>query len=403
MVRPVRADRQLPNSPQSRPTRAKSKDEFKSSLAEISTPYLPDLNAHSELLAGFSSSDQRANLITHLQQTYGNRYVQRLLDHPGRVVPGTLQRDLTGLATQFNTMVFSGSAFQFWKDPANRDKPLQALSDHLMQKANAKLPVPCQPVYLDTGYLGGFVRSLWVIAIDIRAFSKRNVTKVGDLNQDEVAEIVNTIYHETRHAEQAFKVAQMKAKEGKNALEIETGMGIPASVAEAAAKKPMEGTTETRGWEAFTTGRYARYKVEIQKMDDEVDQVSIGFTRPSTPTVIAKLDKYLFEMNERLQKFFLPQKKEIEKLKHKDQFDKAVLKHIKEIEQSFEDLIIEWVLQKEDTHEPKVFNFPRLRELADMLHNASYPAYRDMEHEKDAWAVGDKAAATFKERAKITV
>jgi hypothetical protein len=49
-----------------------------SSLAE--TPFQPQMDAHAELLANARSGTQRAGLVIHLQQTYGNRYVQRLLN-----------------------------------------------------------------------------------------------------------------------------------------------------------------------------------------------------------------------------------------------------------------------------------------------------------------------------------
>ena len=56
------------------------------SIAE--TPFRPPIGAHVELLARAPSDEHRAHLALHLQRTYGNRYVQRLLN--SRVVQAKL-------------------------------------------------------------------------------------------------------------------------------------------------------------------------------------------------------------------------------------------------------------------------------------------------------------------------
>jgi len=42
------------------------------------TPFEPMSDSHEALLAQAQSNERRANLVLHLQQTYGNAYVQRL-------------------------------------------------------------------------------------------------------------------------------------------------------------------------------------------------------------------------------------------------------------------------------------------------------------------------------------
>ena len=44
------------------------------------TPFQPQMDTHAALLAKALSDTQRASLVMHLQRTYGNRYVQRLLN-----------------------------------------------------------------------------------------------------------------------------------------------------------------------------------------------------------------------------------------------------------------------------------------------------------------------------------
>jgi hypothetical protein len=50
------------------------------------TPFRPPRDRHTALLRGLAGGPQQANLVWHLQRTYGNAYVQRLFD-PGAVQP----------------------------------------------------------------------------------------------------------------------------------------------------------------------------------------------------------------------------------------------------------------------------------------------------------------------------
>lgn len=52
-------------------------------VAIAETPFWPRIEKHAELLSMPHSDEQRANLVMHLQQTYGNRYVQRLIESMG--------------------------------------------------------------------------------------------------------------------------------------------------------------------------------------------------------------------------------------------------------------------------------------------------------------------------------
>ncbi len=320
---------------------------------------------------------------------------------------GVIQRSASGLAATKATTDFAGEGYTFWKDTANKDKPLKDLTDHLMTKVNAKLPHPCLHAYGASGSdLGSFSRVTWTINFNPSAFSNRSgVSKVGDLNQAEVAEIVDTAYHESRHSEQYFRIAQMLAGQGKKADEIKTGMSIPKSVADAAAAAPLKGDTkankklieEAKGWEQITIGKYGALKGEIAGLRDEINELKGVFSTGSDATKMTGLDPKITKVETHLGDFFAKQKEKIEKIKKKDRFDSAVLKHIKNINSAFAKLKAEFEKQRVDATK---YNLPKLKALADKLHEARYAAYRDYEHEKDAWAVGAAAAKAFNARAK---
>lgn len=358
--------------------------------------YVPGTDAGKRLLA---------HELTHVvQQTGGStRSITPLPSSiAGMVSLGTVQRKpATGLAAAVVTTLYAKDAYAFWKDKANKDKPLKDLSDFLMKKVNEKLPYPCKAVYSTSGTAGAFDRTTWTIEMNTADFSQRpDVSKVGDLDQGEVAEVVDTIYHEARHAEQAFRIAQMQAEQGKTAEEIEKGLSIPAEVAAVAAANPLKGAVETKGWEPFTGGRYEKYVGEVAGLRDEINDMRGVFGSGNASTKITKLTPKINKIETHLNDFFAKEKDKIEKIadKDKESVDKSVLKHVKEIRSAFDELKTEF--DKQQKGDPTKYDIPKLEGLALKLHQARYAAYRDYEDEKDAWAAGAAAAAAFKKQAK---
>jgi len=60
------------------------------------------------------------------------------------------------------------------------------------------------------------------------------------MSDAEANEFADTVYHETRHAEQWYLMAQKLAAEGKTADEIQNKLKIPKTTAEAAKKDPLK-------------------------------------------------------------------------------------------------------------------------------------------------------------------
>ncbi|HEY3290546.1 MAG TPA: DUF4157 domain-containing protein, partial [Anaerolineae bacterium] len=356
-----------------------------------------------------SGSSQKlvAHELTHVVQQTGRVALRK--PSPAQVmtsVPAqaTIQRkSSTGLASKSATNDFAKAAFATWKDPANKDKPLKELTDSLMGTINATLTYPCLFAYGASGNdTGSFSRVTWTINFNPGAFSRRpGVTKIGELNQSEVAEIVDTTYHESRHSEQYFRIARMQAGQGKTASEIETGMSIPADVAAAAFANPLKDEkgnktliSEAKGWEAITVGKYGAYKGEVNQIDDEADRITAVF-EPSDDdaTQIANLAAPIATVKARVDRFFIPEQAKIEKIKKKDSIDVAVLKHVKAITTGFTKLNTEYTIQKSDS---KKYNLSKLQKLATTLNKSTYNAYRSHQHEQDAWAVGEAVAKAFK-------
>jgi hypothetical protein len=77
-----------------------------------------------------------------------------------------------------------------------------------------------------------FVRGNWQIWFNQQAFAD---------HQDPVQlnRLANHVYHESRHAEQTYRVARLMAQKGKDANTIKTSLGIPIKIAAQAVANPL--------------------------------------------------------------------------------------------------------------------------------------------------------------------
>jgi hypothetical protein len=369
--------------------------------------------------------------LLQLQRAVGNRAVGRLvgdlartpeetLDEPAeevvaripgdgttRAPEGAVQRkSWSGLARRKLSKGFGKAAFNFWKDEANKDKPLRDLSDHLMAEVNKLLPFPClwtYPAGLDAS--GTFDRTVWMIRLNADLFTGRpGVTKVSQLEKGEVAEIVDTVYHEARHSEQYFQIARLQAGEGKNPFTIMSDMSIPFMVAFAAAQDPLTDDTkanrrlmaEAREWEQITVGKYGDYKGHVYGVMDDAKAIQdAAVSDPSDAVALAAVGPTVTAAEIRINTFFNPQQTTIEAIpkRDRDKFDKNVLKRVIKIKKAFKKIKDEYTMQVGD---PTKQDALEIELLASEYSDAGYKAYKAFEHEKDTWAVGEAAARRFK-------
>lgn len=317
----------------------------------------------------------------------------------------------TGLAATKLTKGFAEDVYSYWRDEANKDKPIKELVDFMIGKVNEKLPYPCKPDYATAEQYGVFNGKEWTMTIDIGRIERFVVVStVGALQFYHVARIVEVIFHEARHAEQWFRQAQMLAVKGSKAREIVDAHEIPIEVAQAAvdsieklgAQARKQIVAEAGPWEVFSTGKYAEYSVEIDKLGDEIRELMApltitpgGPTPPQTGSAAAGPKGFHARMSElegHIAGFFAQEQKRIEAIKNKDRFDKAVLSSIKDIRQAFDELKTSYDSQRQRGKKGK---FDYLHYPLSRLEYQHHEAYRKLEYEKDALASGEAAAKAF--------
>jgi hypothetical protein len=110
---------------------------------------------------------------------------------------------------------------------------------------------------------GSFNFENWTLQLDKEIFEKAVLT------DEDAADMAETVYHEARHAEQWFMMAQMRAGQGLSAAGIAEEMTIPARIAALAKAKPLaRGSMEALeafGWfdNIYGSGRERRRAVLI--------------------------------------------------------------------------------------------------------------------------------------------
>lgn len=154
--------------------------------------------------------------------------------------------ELTGIGSSLAVGRYVASAKQIQADwekltPKQRAERFnQAASDEL-----TRIGVPSPKVELaDLGSRAGeFSSKPWRMKLG-----------QGPLGQSEVADgqaasVADTVYHESRHAEQFFRMARLLAGQRKPAADIADELDIPTEVAAAAKEKPLDAKS-TEGKEA---------------------------------------------------------------------------------------------------------------------------------------------------------
>src|SRR5690242_10285219 len=155
-----------------------------------------------------------AQYVLSLQPTAGNRAVCRWLARS----PAKPLRTGIRAAKPLDRYVEAG--LRFARDPDNLDRPAADYAKALLAKAEAEIkPSGAPAINFNWSHSGEarraeFSADLWLVSVFPASLGVEPDARIGDLDEDQQAGLARTIYHETRHAEQVFKVARAVAAEG---------------------------------------------------------------------------------------------------------------------------------------------------------------------------------------------
>jgi uncharacterized Zn-binding protein involved in type VI secretion len=155
-------------------------------------------------------------------------------------------------------------------DDLSADERLEAMQDAINSATSEHMPaLTISPTDLGENTLGELDFQNWQIDLNEDLLS-------GEMDSDMMAQLVNTIYHEGRHGEQWFNIAQHRASEGDSSQTIARDTALPQEVTDAAVANPAPaGTSEGEVGEAMHTSVYGDRRDHregvFEDMDNDVD------------------------------------------------------------------------------------------------------------------------------------
>lgn len=181
--------------------------------------------------------DALAQAVAEWQSTKGAATLALVID--GKAGPRTLPRifqnglNVTGQGEKFGGEMQSDVVDDWSKlatAEARRDKLVELVNKRLEE---AKVPTVKPAFDANVNNLGSFNFPTWTMRLG------RTALDAPTLTEQEAKDLADTVYHEARHTEQWFRMAQLRAGQGLEAPAIAGELGIPAAIAAEARKAPL--------------------------------------------------------------------------------------------------------------------------------------------------------------------
>ena len=241
-------------------------------------------DARAEPQAEPAARAHAADYVVQLQRSAGNAAVAALIARDEAAPAPAPPPDKTGIGARVAVGRFVEAAKKVQADWDTLGSA-KARGKAFGAAANAELKAAGVPEVkikvMKLGNAGSFDFSSWTLELGKPAFEGPKPSH-GDL-----METADTVYHETRHAEQWFRMARLQAGKGWSASKISTKLSIPLKVAKAAVKSKLVGTgtevTEASAWyeNVYGTGRKARSKTlkTLTKTRKELEKALAAYTK----------------------------------------------------------------------------------------------------------------------------
>ncbi|HEY7467436.1 MAG TPA: hypothetical protein VIB47_12160 [Dehalococcoidia bacterium] len=217
----------------------------------------------------------------------------------GKAGPRTLPRIFRGgLNVEATAQAFSG---QVQSDVINQWAALgtaEARRDKLVELVNQRLTaagVPAVTTEFDANEnnAGSFNFPTWTMRIGRRRLGAESISEA------DARDTADTVYHEARHTEQWFRMAQLRASQGLTADAIATELGIQPRIANLAAASPLTaGSMQAliaQGWwdSVYGSGGDQRNAVlrELDAAGTAVRTAQAAHTANPTAATQARLDR----------------------------------------------------------------------------------------------------------------
>jgi len=346
--------------------------------------------------------------MLHLQRTIGNYAILKMLRVTPKVQTQKIQRADIGLEQSELSDSFVDNGYAYWSAKENKDKSVTDFASHLIKLVNNELAKfgipPTKHDFRTSGSVGAFRKFEWMIYFNSDQLKEDGET-VGALSQKAASDIADTVYHEARHAEQAFRIARMLAGEGKTAEEIASDIYVPADIAEKAIADPLKKTkdnaeefAEAKDWYNMMAGIHFNYRMKMNEFGDNAFDTykSISELKPENfHTTKHKITEFMKEVIDERAPWLVNEKKRLDEIPNPSDMDKNILGHVTKVFDESIQAIVKWDDGKVASDEASL---QAMKEPIMNLWLATFNAYKEFAIEKDAWEVGESAGKKFENK-----
>lgn len=363
-----------------------------------------------------------------LQQKYGNQATQQILRKPDTspvhtVSRTVIQRAETGLRNSGATDRVVQLAHEFANKPSNANKPIQDLIDEIQSHINTELKGQKVPEIAVIGGAAGkngeFDFTTWQTELNIAStFGGKNT--IGELTQKEIANSVNTLYHESRHGEQWFRIARMRAgkaltKDDKDtkrrqvATQIAQAMFIPQNIALEAANWPLyesweskfgggadKAMEEAKAWDKSIYGADGAYRGLILSTLATAESAArravhdvMSAARPDIAAKWATAGVTISQLVTIKDAEIANEIARLQAIQSRSQVEDTMLNHLNQLTT---------FIDEAEALKNAARKISDLRPLLDKTYEIArerHQAYVDLPEETDAWATGDTAETKY--------
>ncbi|ROR93998.1 hypothetical protein EDD28_3427 [Salana multivorans] len=141
---------------------------------------------------------------------------------------------------------------------ARRDRLVELVNQRLTAAGVPPMTAAADPNPVNSG---SFDFTVWVMLVGDGALGG------GEITQEAAADVADTVYHEARHTEQWFRMAQYRASQGLSAAGIAAELGIPVAIARLARAAPLAAGSPlaliARGWWDSVYGGGAEHRERV--------------------------------------------------------------------------------------------------------------------------------------------
>lgn len=326
------------------------------------------------------------------------------------ITGSTIQRQPVtdyGLATAASQNKYVAEAVKLWT--TNKTMKIKDFVDALMNTIKTDLLSQGVPEFKwqmspGLGVSGQFDSENWIVSIDPDAFSSRSVkiNQVKDLTLDEVRDVVGTLYHESRHTDQDLLIIRVLLDQKKTVKEINQETKIPERIVDAVKKtkfKTPPDTAQVAHATRMFAVMYGQHKELLEFLMKNTQLVGAiqKLSGASSANDLKAAAPHVAKLADWKKNVLVPKLKQLGKPKG-GTMEAQLQQDLGALDQGTADLLAAFNAAVQ-LKSPTKAGLQALRDRTDDWQNVLFTAYKNLEGEKDAFAVEESVKKAFEQGA----